>query len=138
MHNYTPRFFAGLVSLCLLGWVLASIASAFPHSIAHVLSTIGGTLLVADIILVLVADWEGFVTLNGHITWYTLSPNQRFWLGCLFWILCPVPLVVYLIQVARYKPAPPPEVPPEVQQYLLDGDLEQLQQRVTESLKQQQ
>jgi hypothetical protein len=116
MHKYHPLVFAGFVLLCLLGFVLASIASAFPASIAHVLNTIGGTLLVADAILVLVADWEGFTTLNGRITWRSISKNKRFWLGCLFCIFCPVPLVAYLIQVARYKPPASPVVPLEAHQ----------------------
>ena len=59
MHNYTSRFFAGLVSLCVLGFVLAAIASAFPPDITRVLNALAGALLVVDSILVAVADWRG-------------------------------------------------------------------------------
>jgi hypothetical protein len=115
MHTYTPRFFAGLVALCILGFVLAAVASAFPPAITRVLNALAGALLVVDSILVAVADWEGYSTLNGRIPWRSMPKNKRFWLVCLFWIFCPVPLVVYLVQVARYKPAPPPAVPQEGQ-----------------------
>ena len=116
MHTYTPRFFAGVVSVCILGCVLAAIASAFPPDVTRVLNALAGALLVVDSILVAVADWEGYTTLHGRITWRSMSNNKRFWLVCLFWVFCPIPLVVYLIQVACSKPSAPPVVPQKIQQ----------------------
>jgi hypothetical protein len=140
MHKYSRLFFASLAFLCMLGFVLVGTASVFPKytTLSALLNTIGGLILIADIILVLVADWKGFVTLNGRINWSSMSANKRFWLGLLFWIFSPVMLVVYLIQIARYKPAASPDVPPEIKQYMLDGDLRKFEQTITESLKQHQ
>ncbi|HEY7835346.1 MAG TPA: hypothetical protein VIG30_17350 [Ktedonobacterales bacterium] len=136
MHKYRPLVFAGLVALCVLGFVLLGIASDLPHVVVldEVLNAVGSAVLVADMILVLVADPRGFITLNGRIDWAKMSETKRFCLGCLAVIFSPLLLVVYLIQIARHATAASPAVPPEVQQYLRDGDLGALKQRVSESL----
>lgn len=116
MHKYNPLFFAGLVSLCVLGFVLAGIASALPHytTLDQVLTAISGTILVADMILVLIADWKGFLTLNGRLNWSSMSDGKRILFGILYCIFGPFLLIVYLVQIARYAPTPPPVAPQEV------------------------
>jgi len=106
MHKYNPLFFAGLVSLCILGFVLAGIASALPHytTLDPVLNAISGTVLVADMLLVLIADWKGFLTLNGLINWSNMSDSKRILFGILYCVFGPLLLILYLIQIARYKP----------------------------------
>jgi hypothetical protein len=67
MRRYDPLVFAAFVSLCVLGFVSLGIASSLPQYqiVDQVSSAIGGTLLIAAMILVLIAGWKGFLTLNG-------------------------------------------------------------------------
>lgn len=104
MRRYHPLVFATLVSLCLVGFVLLGIASALPHlaTLAQILNAIGGTILVAEIVLVLLVDWQGFTTLNGRINWSGMSDGKRFVLVCLACIFSPLLLIVYLVQIGRY------------------------------------
>jgi hypothetical protein len=67
------------------------------------LSAIGITLLVADMMLVLIADWKGFLTLNGRLNWSAMSDGKRMLFGALYVVFGPVLLVVYFAQIARYK-----------------------------------
>jgi hypothetical protein len=111
MHKYSPTFFASIVSLCILGFVLAGIASALPHDamLDQVLNATSGTILVADMVLVLIADWKGFLTLNGRINWSSMSDGRRILFALLYGVFGPIMLIVYLIQIARYKPIAPQE-----------------------------
>src|SRR5262245_45726174 len=112
MRQYNPFVFAAFVSLCVLGFVLLGIASSLPQyqPVNQVLSAIGGTLLVADTILVLIADWKGFFTLNGRLDWRAMSDGKRILFGALYLVFGPILLIVYLAQIARYT-APPAVAP---------------------------
>lgn len=116
MRKYHPLVFATFVSLCVLGFVLLGTASSLPQyqTVNQVLSAIGGTLLVADMMLVLIADWKGFLTLNGRLDWSAMSDGKRMLFGALYVVFGPILLVVYLAQIARYK-APPAGAPQEAQ-----------------------
>jgi len=116
MHKYNPLFFAALASLCFVGFVLLGIASALPHypTLDQVLNAIGGTILVADMILVLIADWRGFVTLNGRLNWSSMSDGKRILFGILYAVFGPLLLIVYLIQIARHMPPASSEAPQKV------------------------
>jgi hypothetical protein len=116
MHKYTSLFFGILASLCFLGFVLLGIASALTRFTAaeQVLGTIGGTLLVADMVLVLINDWKGFLTLNGRITWN--SDGKRIAYGLVYLIFGPLLLIAYLVQVTRYAPPVPSMTSQERQQ----------------------
>jgi len=117
MKKYNPPVFAALVSLCVLGFVLLGIASSLPQyqTVNQVLNAIGATLLVADMILVLIADWKGFLTLNGWLNWSAMSAGKRLLFGVLYVVFGPILLVIYPAQVARYK-ASPAVASPEAQQ----------------------
>jgi hypothetical protein len=80
-----------------------------------VLNAIGITLLVAVMFLVLIADWKGFLTLNGRLNWSAMSDGKRMLFGLLYVVFGPVLLVVYLAQIARYK-TPSAAAPQEAQQ----------------------
>lgn len=41
---------------------------------AETLASLGGTLLLAEMIVVLVTDWRGFTTLRGRLNWQRLTP----------------------------------------------------------------
>ncbi len=41
---------------------------------SETLATLGGTLLLAELLLVLVTDWRGFTTLRGRLNWHRLTP----------------------------------------------------------------
>ncbi|HKD77499.1 MAG TPA: hypothetical protein VKB76_18480 [Ktedonobacterales bacterium] len=116
MHKYNPLFFAALASLCFVGFVLLGIASALPHypTLDQVLNAIGGAILVADMILVLIADWRGFVTLNGRLNWSSMSDGKRILFGILYAVFGPLLLIVYLIQIARHMPPASSEAPQKV------------------------
>ena len=105
MRKYHPLVFAAFVSLCVLGFVLLGIASSLPQyqTVNQVLNAIGVTLLVADMLLVLIADWKGFLTLNGRLNWSAMSDGKRIVFGLLYVVFGPVLLIVYLAQLARYK-----------------------------------
>jgi hypothetical protein len=105
MRAYHPLVFAAFVSLCVMGFVLLGIASSLPQyqTVNQVLSAIGITLLVADMILVLITDWKGFLTLNGRLNWGAMSDGKRMLFGALYVVFGPILLVVYLAQIARYK-----------------------------------
>lgn len=117
MRKYSPLVFAAFVSLCVLGFVLLGIASGLPQyqAVNQVLSAIGASLLVADMILVLIADWKGFLTLNGRLDWGAMSDGKRLLFGALYIIFGPILLIVYLAQIARSKtssavaPTDPPQ-----------------------------
>jgi hypothetical protein len=117
MRIYHPFVFAAFVSLCVLGFVLLGIASSLPQyqTVNQVLSAIGTTLLVADMMLVLIADWKGFLTLNGRLNWSAMSAGKRMLFGILYGAFGPILLVMYLAQIARYK-APQAVAPHEAQQ----------------------
>jgi hypothetical protein len=95
--------FDSLVAFCVLGFILLGVASALPHytTLNQVLNTIGDVLLVTDTILVLLADWRGFLTLNGRLDWRAMSDFKRLGFGLLYLIFGPLLLVVYLVQIAR-------------------------------------
>jgi hypothetical protein len=103
MHKYSPLFFATLATLCVLGFILAGTASALPQypALSHILNALGSSILVADMVLVLIADWRGFTSLNGRINWGAMSDLKRVVLGVVFVILSPLALIVYLAQIAR-------------------------------------
>ena len=69
MRRYDPLVFATLVLLCVLGSVSLGIASRLPQyqTVNQALSVIGGTLLIADMMLLLFAGWKGVLTLNGGL-----------------------------------------------------------------------
>jgi hypothetical protein len=117
MQKYNPLVFAALVLLCVLGFVLLGIASSLPQYqiVNQVLNAVGATLLVADMILVLIADWKGFLTLNGRLNWSAMSAGRRLLFGVLYVVFGPILLVIYLAQIARYK-ASPAAAPTEAQQ----------------------
>ena len=105
MRKYHPLVFAAFVSLCVLGFVLLGIASSLPQyqTVNQVLNAIGVRLLVADMLLVLIADWKGFLTLNGRLNWSAMSVGKRMLFGLLYVVFGPILLIVYLAQLARYK-----------------------------------
>jgi hypothetical protein len=41
---------------------------------SETLATLGGTLLLAELLLVMVTDWRGFTTLRGRLNWHRLTP----------------------------------------------------------------
>lgn len=88
--------------------MLLGIASALPHTAAldQILNANGETILVAAIALVLIADWKGFLTLNGLIHWNRLSDGTRIVFGLGYLVFGPLLLVVYLNQIARHQPTP--------------------------------
>jgi len=65
---------------------------------AGALGNIGVLLFLTVFIAVLVRDFRGFVSLNGLITWRTLTGGQRFWLICLFVFFFIVLLGIYLVR----------------------------------------
>lgn len=108
MKKYYPPVFATFVSLCVLGFVLLGIASSLPQypTVNQVLDAIGVTLLVADMTLVLIADWKGFLTLNGRLNWSAMSDGRRLLFGVVYVVFGPILLVIYLAQIARHKTSP--------------------------------
>ncbi len=85
---------------------MLGIASALPHftTLDQVLNAIGGTILVADMILVLIVDWKGFLTLNGRLNWSSMADGRRILFGILYVVFGPLLLIWYLIQIARFMP----------------------------------
>jgi hypothetical protein len=113
MRAYSPLAFASLVALCVLGFALVGIASALPQYAAldHALNAGGEALLVADMVLVLIADWQGFLTLNGRLNWRSMSDGKRMLYGVLYLIFGPLLLIVYLGQIARNATPTAPAAP---------------------------
>jgi hypothetical protein len=103
MRKYHRLVFAAFVSPCVLGFVLLGTASGLPQyqTVNQVLSACGLTLLVTNMILVLIADWKGFLTLNGRLKWSAMSDGKRLLFGALYIVFGPVLLIVYLAQIAR-------------------------------------
>jgi hypothetical protein len=108
MRKYHPLVFVAFVSLCVLGFLLLGIASSLAQyqALSQVLSAIGATLLVADMALVLIADWKGFLTLNGRLNWSAMSDGKRMVFGILYVVFGPILLALYLAQIARHQANP--------------------------------
>lgn len=50
----------------------------FDPDYSETLATLGGTLLLAELLLVLITDWRGFTTLRGRLNWQRLTPAAGF------------------------------------------------------------
>jgi hypothetical protein len=65
-----------------------------------ILSSIGGFLLIADLVGVFVFDFQGFITLNGLIKWQQIHGKSRIWLIVAFIVFFEIMLGIYLVRAA--------------------------------------
>lgn len=63
---------------------------------AETLASLGGTLLLAELLVVLLTDWRGFTTLRGRLNWHRLTPAAVvFGLMAIFLLFGLFPFVVF-------------------------------------------
>ena len=112
-----PRSKGKTLAVLLLGYVavivLLIVTSAFfgnttdstssVQSVPYtILSSIGGFLLIADLVGVFVFDFQGFITLNGLIKWQQIHGKSRVWLIVAFICFFEIMLGIYLVRAAYY------------------------------------
>jgi RNA polymerase subunit RPABC4/transcription elongation factor Spt4 len=106
-HRYKGATLAALVLGYVIGLILFigvnvtisdTLQNQEPSGFAGVLLVIGGILLFAVAIVILVIDARGFVTLNGLIKWRSMPRWLRFVAGYFALGLWPYALPIYFVQ----------------------------------------
>ena len=100
-HLYSGKQLAKLAGASVVSMLLISGHFVFQSSLGWAsgpLAIVGFAIYLPVIATIMVADWRGFLTLNGFLKWKSMTGQQRLLVGCLFVALNVFVLDFYLVQ----------------------------------------